>query len=312
MKKILKELLICPFCLPEEIPLKLKVNREETEDVIAGSLNCKRCGKNYIIDDGIALLIPDTNLSLYKNTKYENPRVLSSYLWSHYGDWFNDKEWLPAYPEWVKLMEKSNGISLDIGCAVGRFTLEMTEKSDFSIGFDLSISFIKTARELMNKGIITFELTEEGIITSTVEIKLPEHIKQYNLDFIVADALNIPFPKEIFTKVASLNVLDKVKYPMRHLNEMNRVSALSGTQILISDPFSWSEEVADINDWLGGKTEGELMGFGHENVAKILEGYRNYLNPPWKVTDKGTVNWKIRNHRNHSELIKSLYVKAIR
>jgi ubiquinone/menaquinone biosynthesis C-methylase UbiE/uncharacterized protein YbaR (Trm112 family) len=312
MKKILKELLICPFCLPEEIPLKLKVNREETEDVIAGSLNCKRCGKNYIIDDGIALLIPDTNLSLYKNTKYENPRVLSSYLWSHYGDWLNDKEWLPAYPEWVKLMEKSNGISLDIGCAVGRFTLEMTEKSDFSIGFDLSISFIKTARELMNKGIITFELTEEGIITSTVEIKLPEHIKQYNLDFIVADALNIPFPKEIFTKVASLNVLDKVKYPMRHLNEMNRVSALSGTQILISDPFSWSEEVADINDWLGGKTEGELMGFGHENVAKILEGYRNYLNPPWKVTDKGTVNWKIRNHRNHSELIKSLYVKAIR
>jgi ubiquinone/menaquinone biosynthesis C-methylase UbiE/uncharacterized protein YbaR (Trm112 family) len=312
MKKILKELLICPFCLPEEIPLKLKVNREETEDVIAGSLNCKRCGKNYIIDDGIALLIPDTNLSLYKNTKYENPRVLSSYLWSHYGDWLNDKEWLPAYPEWVKLMEKSNGISLDIGCAVGRFTLEMTEKSDFSIGFDLSISFIKTARELMKKGIITFELTEEGIITSTVEIKLPEHIKQYNLDFIVADALNIPFPKGIFTKVASLNVLDKVNYPMRHLNEMNRVSALSGTQILISDPFSWSEEVADINDWLGGKTEGELMGFGHENVAKILEGYRNYLNPPWKVTDKGTVNWKIRNHRNHSELIKSLYVKAIR
>lgn len=312
MKKILKELLICPFCLPEEIPLKLEIKREEAEDVISGFLNCKKCGKNYIIDDGIAILIKDSNFSLDRNNKYEKPKVLSSYLWSHYGDWLNDMEWLPAYPGWIKLIQKSKGISLDIGCAVGRFTLEMTEKSDFSIGFDLSLSFIKTARELIKKGNITFELTEEGNITSTVEIKLPEQIKHNNLDFIVADALNIPFPKGIFTKVASLNVLDKVTYPMRHLKEMNRVSALRESQILISDPFSWSEEVADIREWLGGKTEGEFIGFGHDNVAKILEGYRNYINPPWKVTDKGKVSWKIRNHRNHSELIKSLYVKAIR
>lgn len=312
MKKILEEILICPSCLPEEINLKLNIDEAEGEDVIFGVIGCKKCGAKYRIEDGVAVLTTDPNWLPDKNNKYENQRVVSSYLWSHYGDLLYDQEWLPAYPEWANLIEKSKGVSLDIGCAVGRFTFEMAQKSDFSIGFDLSMSFIKTARELMKKGILNFELTEEGNIASSVQIKLPEHLNLYNLDFIVADALNIPFPRGVFTKVSSLNILDKVPHPMRHLKEMNRVSVNSGNQILISDPFSWSEEVADINEWLGGKREGEFTGFGHDNLEKILEGYRNYINPPFKVTNKGMIRWKIRNHRNHSELIKSLYIKAIR
>lgn len=312
MKKFLEEILICPSCLPEEIPLKLNIDETEGDDVIFGVLYCKKCGAKYTIDEGVAVLITDPNWLPDKNNKYENPRVVSSYLWAHYGDLLNDQEWLPAYPEWANLIEKSKGVSLDIGCAVGRFTFEMAQKSDFSIGFDLSMSFIKTARELMKKGILNFELTEEGNITSSVQIKLPEHIRVDNLDFIVADALNIPFPQGVFTKVSSLNIIDKVPHPMKHLKEINRVFVNNGNQLLISDPFSWSEEVADINEWLGGKREGEFRGFGHDNVEKLLEGFGNYINPPFKVTNKGMIRWKIRNHRNHSELIKSLYIKAIR
>ncbi|MCX7988672.1 MAG: hypothetical protein N2647_04450, partial [Thermodesulfovibrio sp.] len=118
--------------------------------------------------------------------------------------------------------------------------------------------------------------------------------------------------KNLFTKVASLNIVDKVPFPINHIKEMDRVSAFSNAQILISDPYSWSEEVARIEDWLGGKEEGEFKGFGQDNVAKILEGFGGYLEHPWKVVDRGTMLWRIRNHRNHSELIKSLYVKAIR
>lgn len=312
MKKILKEILICPSCLPEEIPLNLNIDEAEEEDVIFGVLTCKKCGNKYRIEDGVAVLTADPNWIPDKANKYENHRVVSSYLWSHYGDLLADKEWLPAYPEWANLIEKSKGFALDIGCAVGRFTFEMTKKSDFSIGFDLSMAFIKTARDLMKKGILNFELTEEGNITSSVQIKLPEYVNSYNLDFIIADALNIPFPKGVFTKVSSLNILDKVPYPMKHLKEMNRVSTINDTQMLISDPFSWSEEVAEINEWLGGKRQGEFAGFGQDNIEKILKGYGKYINPPFRVTEKGIITWKIRNHRNHSELIKSLYIKAIR
>ncbi len=312
MKKFLIEFLICPACLPDEISLKLNADETKDEDILYGVLSCKKCGARYRIEDGVAVLISDYNWRLDLKNKYEQPKVVSSYLWSHYGDLLSDKEWLPAYPEWAKLMEISKGFSLDIGCAVGRFTFEMAKKSDFSIGFDLSFAFINTARELMKRGRLNFEITEEGNIVTPVEIVLPDSMRLNNLDFIVADALNIPFPQGVFTKVSSLNVIDKVSKPLRHLKEMNRVSANMNAEILISDPFSWSEEVAPVSEWLGGKTEGEFKGFGIDNVTKILEGYGNHLSPEWKVKEKGLINWKIRNHRNHSELIKSLYIKAIR
>lgn len=309
MKRQLKEILICPACLPKEIPLGLYMDEVENDDIIFGVLSCKKCGARYRIEDGIAILIIDSHLIPNINNKYENPKVVSSYLWSHYGDWLNDNEWVPAYLKWVGQMEISKGTSLDIGCAVGRFVFEMAGKSDFSIGVDLSFAFIKTAREIMKGRGKRFELTEEGLITREVEFTLPESMKMENTEFIVADALRLPFRKEFFSKVASLNILDKVPLPMRHLEEMNRVGRLSDCQLLISDPYSWSEEAASVEHWLGGKRDGRFFGYGHENVAKILE---NHLNPPWKVKAEGVVNWRIRNHRNHAESIKSLYLKAER
>lgn len=312
MKNFLADFLICPACLPKEIGLNLEVNESEDEDVTSGFLICKKCRLKYRIEDGVAVLTPYPDWQPDIKNKYENPRVVFSYLWSHYGDLLGDRDWLPAYPNWSKLMSKNKGYSLDIGCAVGRFTFEMTGKSDYSIGFDLSFEFIKTARELMKKRGLTFELTEEGYITSTAQIRLPDNVNTKNVEFFVADALNVPFPKSFFTKVASLNILDKVPNPMKHLKEMNRVCRDKDAEILISDPFSWSEEVASVSEWLGGKNEGDFSGFGHDNVARILEGYGEHIIPPWKIIERGKVDWKIRNHRNHSELIKSLYIKAIR
>lgn len=312
MKKLISDMLICPICLPFEISLKLNIDEIEGEDILKGALVCNRCGAKYRIEEGIAILTRNPEWEPDKTNKYENPQVVSSYIWSHYGDLLNDKEWLPAYNDWASLIDESKGFSLDIGCAVGRFTFQMAMKSDFSLGIDMSFSFIKVARQLMKERVLKFELKQEGLINIEVELNLPESIKTDNLDFIVADALSLPFPKNLFTKVASLNIVDKVPFPINHIKEMDRVSAFSNAQILISDPYSWSEEVARIEDWLGGKEEGEFKGFGQDNVAKILEGFGGYLEHPWKVVDRGTIIWKIRNHRNHSELIKSLYVKAIR
>lgn len=309
MKKFLIDFLICPVCLPSEEALKLDSYQSEEDDVVEGFLLCQRCGSKFKISDGVAILTADPNWQPLQGNKYETPKVVSSYLWSHYGDILSDKEWIPAYKEWASLMESSSGPSLDIGCAVGRFVFDMAVKSDLSIGIDLSLAFIKTAREIMKGRGKRFELTEEGHITREVKFTLPESMRTDNTEFIVADALRIPFRSETFSKIASLNILDKVPLPLKHLEEINRVGRLSDCQLLISDPYSWSEEAAPQEHWLGGKKDGRFSGYGHENVAKILE---TVLNPPWRVVAEGVVNWKIRNHRNHSELIKSLYLKAER
>jgi hypothetical protein len=112
--------------------------------------------------------------------------------------------------------------------------------------------------------------------------------------------------------VASLNLIDKIAHPLRHIGEASRAARLLGAQLLISDPFSWSEAVCSPDRWLGGVAEGRFAGAGSDNVARLLSGEGRTADSAWKITRKGEVWWKIRNHRNHFELIRSLFVKAER
>ncbi|OVE75060.1 hypothetical protein BVX95_00370 [archaeon D22] len=80
-------------------------------------------------------------------------------------------------------------------------------------------------------------------------------------------------------------------------------------RLLVSDPFSWSDEIAPENAWLGGTKTGPFAGRARDNLRNLLEtGFA----PTWLVEEQGEVWWKIRNHANHFELIRSEYLLAIR
>ena len=55
MKKELMEILACPVCKGE---LELKVETEEDDEVVVGSLVCHKCDETYPIDDSIPNLLP--------------------------------------------------------------------------------------------------------------------------------------------------------------------------------------------------------------------------------------------------------------
>ena len=55
MKKELMELLACPVC---KEPLQLRVDKQEGEEIIAGSLYCPRCQHSFPIVDAIPNLLP--------------------------------------------------------------------------------------------------------------------------------------------------------------------------------------------------------------------------------------------------------------
>ncbi len=55
MKKDLMEILACPVCKGD---LELKVDKEEGEEVVAGSLYCAACDFSYPIEDTIPNLLP--------------------------------------------------------------------------------------------------------------------------------------------------------------------------------------------------------------------------------------------------------------
>ena len=313
MKELLVDLLICPSCLPVEAGLKCLIKEKDGEDILSGSLYCPHCNNNYPIRDGVAVILPvSSEIDTRGLSKYEKSSLLSSYLWAHYADILKDMDATAAYEEWAALLRDGSGISLDAGCAVGRFTFEMSMKSDFAVGIDNSPAFINTARQLMINRQTEFSTPEEGLLREERLIKLPETFDSAKVEFVVGDAQRLPFRMNSFSSVASLNLVDKIPSPLAHLREMNRVAEETSTQFLISDPFSWSTDIAKESEWLGGVTEGTHAGKGIDNIRSLLTAGNEGFLPEWKVEKQDHVWWKIRNHKNHFELIRSCYIKAVR
>jgi len=313
MKSLLIDLLICPTCLPLAKELVCQIQERDGDDILTGFLKCEGCGTRYIIQDGIASLLPKIKgKKREKPSKYESSSVVSSYLWSHFSDMLEEAEASTAYRDWAELIEHQNGVSLDAGCAVGRFTFEMSLKSDFAVGIDNSVSFISTARKLMKDRQLQFTIKEEGLLTREKRIQLPKTCSTEKVEFIVGDAQVLPFRSRAFSLLASLNLIDKVPSPLGHLEEMNRVARDTEAQFLLSDPYSWSLDIAKEENWLGGTHEGPFSGEGVDNVVGLLAGEKGEFSPSWKIDRQGHVWWKIRTHRNHFELIRSCFIKASR
>lgn len=312
MKKQLLELLICPICLPQEFPLAAEILRENDGDIERGTLECPHCGAAFPIVEGVALLDPATTEEQRAANKYETDEVVSSYLWSHFGDLFADEQASQAYSTWAGLMHPQNGVALDAGGAVGRFTFEMSTRCDFALGIDTSHAFIRAARQLMRERSLVVPLKDEGLLRREVTLRLPEAWRGDRVEFVVANALALPLRQKTIALFSSLNLVDKVPSPIQHLREMNRVTRDTDAQFVLSDPFSWSTEAAPVEAWLGGTADGPFAGKGLANIAALLAGKKGDLAPVWQVGEPGSVWWKIRTHSNHYELIRSCYVHASR
>jgi len=312
MKHALLDYLVCPACLPDEMALACRIVKQTAGDIISGDLFCNNCNTTYPVEEGVASLVAEPGLNPKVQNRYEDPALLASYLWSHYADLASDTDAGHAYEAWAGKFHPSIGLALDAGCAVGRFTFEMANKSDFAIGIDRSHAFIRRARALMKNRTLTFQVPVEGRLQKTLTFNAPDHWESDRIDFIAGDIQALPFRSARFSSVASLNLIDKVPRPLIHLQEMNRVAHRQDAQFLFSDPFSWSESITEAEHWLGGTEDGPFSGRGRDNVMALIQGRGDHMLPPWRIEQKGDLWWKIRTHENYFELIRSYFIKAVR
>jgi len=307
---MLLDLLICPACLPAEKPLRPATLAEADGDIRSGRLECSACGRRYPIERGVAILLPEPKTAEQQaSDRYESPAAVASYLWSHYGDLFGDSEATDAYSRWAGLIAGRDGAALDPGSAVGRLTFELCRHAELAVGIDRSLAFVRIARRLKQEGRFPFRLPLEGRLSERKTVALPADWPRQRCEFLVADAQALPFPRGLFSTACSLNLVDKLPRPRRHLEELNRATRPTGARLLFADPFSWTEAATPAAEWLGGTTRGPFAGAGRENVRRLLE---EWLAPPWRVTKEEGVWWKLRSHRNHFELIRSITLLAER
>jgi SAM-dependent methyltransferase/uncharacterized protein YbaR (Trm112 family) len=317
MKKWLIEELICPECLnkgpDKEVPLTVDIKKETNEEIIEGHFNCQDCGRQYDINEGVAVVVPEKTLPITRNMAgYGSFSMRSSYLWSHYSEFFNGPDATDAYKKWAAAFTPRKGWALDIGCAVGRLTFEMTRTHGRAVGIDTSLSFIRAARNISARRHLEFDLIIEGEITEKRSSSLDPDFKYENAEFLVADATALPFRTDRFATASSVNILEKVPDPSLHFSEANRVMNKNSARFLFSDPFSWDETVSSPDLWLGGRNEGPFKGFGMANVSRMLQDRTGIFAPGFNIQETGRVQWKIRKTQNLWEHITSQFVIAQR
>jgi SAM-dependent methyltransferase/uncharacterized protein YbaR (Trm112 family) len=226
-----------------------------TEDeCIEGFLTCKICKSKYPIIQGVPILLE--NFHKYARQRIiifgkwivnsKSPEIKSflkserAKIWSHtynnryeesgilYKSYLNTHNGYPSDDRLLSLFKKQikpnhiykmltdeglnlNGIGLDIGCSIGSSTFELSKKLTYVFGIDLSFSFILEARKIMHDR------------------------KRRNMEFIVADATNLPFKSKFFHSIAALNVIDRLDFN-KLIFSVNSSIKKNGKLILI-DPY---------------------------------------------------------------------------
>ena len=289
---------VCPACRAAgrgETPLELgTVARSDGDEVIEGVLLCPEplCRREHPIVDGIPVLVHDIgswaehqldavlrrdDLSPFTESllgdaagagsRLDRERTnLSGYGRGHWGDLDGDAPLAPdaSFAALVAtalalLPEPPSGPWLDVGCAVGRGTLELARRTPGPVaGVDLSFGMLRVAERMRREGVAAYPQRRVGIVYERREVAVPD-VPDEHLGFWCADAELLPFAAGTFAGALSLNVLDCVRSPLGHLIELGRVLA-PGADALLSTPYDWSTGATTLDQWIGGHSQRSPAG----------------------------------------------------
>ncbi|MFD2257657.1 putative 4-mercaptohistidine N1-methyltransferase [Luteolibacter algae] len=196
---------------------------------------------------------------------YEDPTILAEYLLFHYG---SEKEILLEEVSWPSGMRTALDFAvrtpgnfsnkkcqrgLDLGCAVGRSTFEMSRCCERVIGIDFSQSFIRAANQLKEHGTLDYLRRDEAHITTPLRATLPDAIDPAKTTFVQGDAMNLPKDLGEFDRVHAANLLCRLSDPGLLLARFPDL-VRSGGQLVLATPCTWLENFTPSDKWPTGNT----------------------------------------------------------
>jgi putative 4-mercaptohistidine N1-methyltranferase len=194
---------------------------------------------------------------------YETQKSLFEYLLFHYGT----KEQILPYsfgPSGAldfavrtvsrgldaALLPKGKLRALDLGCAVGRSSFELSKYCDEVIGIDYSGAFIDAAKRIQTDGAIEIEVHEEGSRNTKVLVTLPGEISPGRVRFETGDAHQVAEELGQFDIVHAANLLCRMAEPKKLLDRLPGLLKAGG-QLVIATPCTWLPEFTPRENWLG-------------------------------------------------------------
>src|SRR6516165_4056704 len=164
---------------------------------------------------------------------YETDLLLNQYLLFHYGtaedqlpysfgphdSLFFPRRCVSEFLPGIGKVERS----LELGCAVGRSTFELSHWSEEVIGIDSSLRFIQSAKSIQETGKIEIRRAEEGNVFTLLQRELPADIRRESCRFEVGDAIELKRGIGSFDIVLAANLIDRVAQPRKLLRSVAEI-----------------------------------------------------------------------------------------
>lgn len=191
-----------------------------------------------------------------ENNPYETQRLVDEYLLFHYG---TPEELLPydfgpisalefaARTVSENLPSDSVARALDVGCAVGRSSLELSNFCESVIGIDYSKAFIEAADAMKSQGELAYRRHEEGAHYADCFARIPNCAPE-RVQFEVGDAMNLRGDLGSFDIVHAANLLCRLPEPVRFLQRLPNL-VRSGGSLVLTTPCTWLEEYTPKANW---------------------------------------------------------------
>lgn len=195
---------------------------------------------------------------------YETQELVDMYMDFHYNDQQNFT--VKNFPHVcgqkalkVAQQEGLKGRALDIGCAVGRTTVELASHFDEVVGIDLSNAFIAAANNTLT--------TNYSTLVNKVK-------------FVVGDACKLDQSLGKFSLIFGGNLIDRLYDPEAFLLQVAGFLETNGVLIL-SSPYSWLEEYTPKEKWIGGYVKDGKPVTTQEGLKNILcsHGFKELCQP---------------------------------
>jgi putative 4-mercaptohistidine N1-methyltranferase len=216
---------------------------------------------------------------------YESDFAVDQYLLFHYGKAedqlpysFGPKEALFYPVRCVSEFLPSIGVvkrALDLGCAVGRSTFELSRWAEEVVGIDLSRRFIEAANRVREAGRIEIKRLDEGELVTQITRELPIGLHRERCRFVIGDATALPKDIGQFDVVLAANLVDRVRSPRDLIHSFSTLIRPGG-HLILSSPYTWLEEFTPKSAWLGGKYDSAGVAIRtSEEIKKALSGSFN-------------------------------------